>query len=435
MHRNLCCPLVGEFPPCVRWMIFPSCFSRPSGITPSPRWLHSAGVRTTNSSYLQRQTSPTDIETAEVWVFGGQGQGGALYGDLHVLTLSVEDKSDQAADFSTKGNRSASDLSLEGMHWSPLQWSMATNSHDHTAESRPSPRAGHCCVMLQEQSHDDKTKSKPSICQHDSSRNTHMLVFGGLAQTIPRSDEQLSRNPRRSEVCNELWLLECRRIQWQKVCSAQGSPPCPRWTASCCVVHQKSQNGCRGAPFVSAFFNSDVIVFGGWASPESKFFNDLHILSLRPIDYGEKPSSATTGKTSLVGLAGKVDAEYRGISAAAGTTFTWSTPMLAPGPQPHPRCQSACWWVAKSTSSVNEISVSEGRHNRNDISDLNCLCRGYLLVYGGACHTLKSNQTSEYGDRVHDLEDCWMFEFRLERGLKQALHFICFVEGSMLVHI
>lgn len=146
---------------------------------------------------------------------------------------------------------------------------------------------------------------------------------------------------------------------------------------------------------------------------ESIFFNDMHILSLRSrpnICEAEQASGGIGGKAAVE--ENDISFQDQGISAVAGTTFTWSTPILAPGPQPCPRCQSACWWVSKQA--VSKMCSSGTDDQRSDICGASDLCRqGYLVVYGGACHTSGSNQTSEYGDRVHDLEDCWLFGFQV----------------------
>ena len=133
------------------------------------------------------------METVEIWVFGGQGQRGTLYGDLHVLTLSTQERQagvNRTLQSPSENTSESCDLLLEDMHWSPVQWSMSntTPMHDNNSngESRPTPRAGHCCVMLQEQTMSSKdTGAKYGRCS-STHRNTHMLIFGGLAQIESR---------------------------------------------------------------------------------------------------------------------------------------------------------------------------------------------------------------------------------------------------------
>jgi hypothetical protein len=165
---------------------------------------------------------------------------------------------------------------------------------------------------------------------HHDGTNSSIYIFGGkvdLGRLLSAGDE----DPLTS-LSNELWEMDCSDcltashvIQWKEIRTTTGSPPCPRYCHSA-VCHDNS-----------------MMVFGGWTygpRHQNIFLNDLFLYHI-------------------------VDQ-------------TWSE-VLTCGIPPSPRCQTALLFWTSLVS--GEYSLS---------SDLTAQARrGYLVVYGGAYHSLE----------------------------------------------
>lgn len=159
-----------------------------------------------------------------------------------------------------------------------------------------------------------------------------IFIFGGKVEKNSSSLESLS---------NEIWHLDCNgclnashSVMWRKI-NPTGSPPCQRW--------------CH-----SAIRNQDsMIVFGGWTHASDSeasshvFLNDLFVF-----DLGNE---------------------------------TWNE-IITSGLPPCPRCQApVMFWNSLVTGSYShEASGNEGQR------------AGYLVIYGGAYHSLEVTKLPLY---------------------------------------
>ena len=111
-----------------------------------------------------------------------------------------------------------------------------------------------------------------------------------------------------------------------------GKPPSPRWCHSCCLV------------------NDNMVIFGGWryaavVGARHEFSNDVHVFSL--------------------------------------SSHTW-TKVDTLGDPPRNRCQSPCWHLSSLHCRFFCEETEPQLHPR-----------GYLVVYGGACHADQEVGTSD----------------------------------------